>query len=170
MAARAENESALMNRTTLERESDREIVIRRSFDAPAGIVFGALTNPDLVRRWWAPRSLGVSVVSVEIDVRVGGKYRHVLRHDGGGDVGFSGEYLDIVPPRRLVYTQIYEPMAEAGEVVVTVSLDERDGRTHLVLHERWPSKGALDGALATNMERGFSETMDQLEQLVTSRA
>jgi uncharacterized protein YndB with AHSA1/START domain len=157
------------NRTSTERTSERELVIARTFNGPAHLVFDAWTRPELVRRWWAPRSHGVSLIGCEADVRVGGSYRYVMRRDDGGpELAFSGRYTEVTPHSRLVYTQLFEPMREVGEVLVTVTFAERDGKTRLVSHERYPSKAALDGALATGMEHGMRETMDQLDELVAS--
>jgi uncharacterized protein YndB with AHSA1/START domain len=162
------SEPAAMNRTTMELRSEREIVIARTFHGPARIVFDAWTRPELVQRWWAPRSHGVAIVSAEADLRVGGSYRYLFRRDGGQEFAFSGTYSEVTPPTRLVYTQIFEPMREAGAVVVTVTFEERDGKTHLVAHELYPSKETREAALATGMEHGMRETMDQLDELVSS--
>jgi uncharacterized protein YndB with AHSA1/START domain len=156
------------NDTSMELRSDREIVIARTFRAPARIVFDAWTRAELVRRWWAPRALGVQMVDCQADVRPGGKYRYVIRPAAGDEVAFSGKYTEVTPPSRLVYTQIFEPMADAGEVIVTVTFDERDGKTRLVSHELYPSKKARGGVLASGMERGMRATMIQLDELVAS--
>jgi uncharacterized protein YndB with AHSA1/START domain len=153
--------------TRMEIRSDREIVISRTFDAPERIVFSAWTDAAHVRRWWAPKSHGVAVVWCEADVREGGRYRYVLGR-GAEEMGFSGTYLEVAPHSRLVYTQVFEPMAAAGEVVVTVTFVEAEGRTHLVAHELYPSAEARAAALSAGMEHGMRETMDQLDALVTS--
>jgi uncharacterized protein YndB with AHSA1/START domain len=155
-----------MNYTSVERTSDREIVIARTFDAPARIVFDAWTRPELVRRWW-------SATSCEADVRVGGHYRYVLKPANCDEFAFSGEYIEITPHSRLVYTAFFEPkgvgrVPDAEPVIVTVTFDEREGRTHLVSREVYPSKQVLDGALASGMEHGLRVTMDQLDELVAS--
>lgn len=152
----------------MELESDRTIVISRKFNAPARIVFDAWTRADLVKRWWAPRALGVTMASCEADVRVGGGYRYVLSNPDGSEAAFSGRYTEITPPSRLVYTQVFEPMAEAGSVTVTVTFDERDGKTHMVSRELYPSKEVREAVLASGMEHGMRETMDQLDALVSS--
>lgn len=157
-----------MNRTTLERTSDRELVIARAFNGRARIVFDALTRPDLLKRWWAPCSLGVKLLSCEADLRVGGAYRYVFGKDPSMPMAFSGVYKELVPHSRIVYTQIFEPMRAAGEALVTVSLEERDGETHMVQHALYPSKAALDGAIASGMEHGARETMEQLDALVAT--
>lgn len=168
MVAEKSSEPAPRNQTSMELESDREIVIARTFNGPARIVFDAWTKPELVKLWWAPKSLCVSVVSCDADVRVGGSYRYVLRHETGDEFGFSGKYTEITPHSRLVYTQIFEPMADAGEMIITVTFDEHDGKTRLVSHERYPSKEAREAALAAGMEHGMRATMDQLDELVAS--
>lgn len=157
-----------MNRTTMELKGDRELVMERTFNGPPRIVFEAFTKAEHVRRWWAPKSLGVSVVGCDADVRPGGKYRYVLRLDGGGEIAFSGEYIEVTPPSRLVYTQIFEPDAESGAAIVTVTFEERQGKTHLVSTELYPSKEVREAALATGMEHGAREAMDQLDELVAS--
>jgi uncharacterized protein YndB with AHSA1/START domain len=171
MVAREGSEPGHVSRTSLERTSDREIVIARTFDGPARIVFDAWTRPELVSRWWAPGSLGVSMVSCDADVRVGGEYRYVLKPDQGDEFAFSGRYTEIAPPSRLAYTAFFEPQGRGpmgDPAIVTVTFDERDGRTHVVSRELYPSKEVLDGALATGMERGLRVTMDQLDELVAS--
>jgi uncharacterized protein YndB with AHSA1/START domain len=171
--ATGESERAAMNQTTLEITSDREMVITRTFNARRNIVFDAWTRPDLVARWWAPKSRGVSIVSCDADVRVGGGYRYVLNVRDANEIAFSGMYTEVTPPSRLVYTQVFEPTAagaepDAGELIITVTFEERDGKTHLVSHTLCPSKEVLEGILATGMEHGMRETMDQLDELVAS--
>jgi uncharacterized protein YndB with AHSA1/START domain len=166
MAERKGSELAASD-TAMALRSDREIVITRTFNGAARAVFDAWTRPDLVKRWWAPKSHRVEIVDCQADVRAGGAYRYLLRKDGT-EFGFSGTYTEVTRPTRLVYTQSFEPMAGAGAVVVTVTFDEHDGRTQLVAHELYPSKAARDGALASGMEHGMRETMDQLDELVVS--
>ncbi|MFP2906246.1 SRPBCC family protein [Pyxidicoccus sp. 3LFB2] len=166
MDARRSSEPVVRNLTTMALEGEREIVITRTFNAPPRIVFQAWTQPELVKRWWAPKSLGVSVVSCEADVREGGTYRYVLKPEGADAFAFSGRYTEVSPHSRLVYTQAFEPMAGAGEAVIHVTFEERDGKTRLVSREQYPSKEARDGALASGMEQGMRETLDQLDALV----
>lgn len=170
MHATERTEGNPMDRTSMKLEGDRTIIISRAFDGPARIVFEAWTRPELVKRWWAPKSRGVSLPVCEADVRVGGKYRYVLRLPSGDEMGFSGEYTEITPHTRLVYTQIFEPMAEAGAVICTIQLDERGGKTFLVSHELYPSAEARQAAIDAGMEGGMRETMDQLDELVASLA
>lgn len=157
-----------MNETTMELQGDREIVITRTFNGPARIVFYAFSQPEYVRRWWAPRSHGVNVAQCEADVRTGGAYRYVLRGRKGEEMAFSGTYTEVVPNTRLVYTQVFEPMAQMGNVVVTVTFEEHDGKTDLVMHSLYPSKETRDAVIASGMEHGMRETLEQLEALVAS--
>jgi uncharacterized protein YndB with AHSA1/START domain len=156
------------NRTTLERTSDTELVITRTFNARPHIVFDALTKPEYVRRWWAPASHGVMMGECTAEVRVGGTYRYVLAR-AEEEFAFSGRYLELEPPRRIVYTQRFEAIpVEMGEAVITMTLEADGDGTRMVSHERYPSKEALDGALASGMEGGMRETYEQLEDLVSS--
>lgn len=153
--------------TTMELKSDREIVIARVFRAPAKLVFEAWTNADLVRQWWAPRSRGVEMVECTADVRIGGKYRYVLRH-GQDSFAFSGSYTEIHPSSRLVYTQIFEAFP-GPPVIITVTFEDRpDGKTQLVSHELYPDAQTREAALASGMESGMRETMNQLDDMVAS--
>jgi uncharacterized protein YndB with AHSA1/START domain len=162
------SENTVVNETTVERTSDRELVVTRTFNGPTHIVFDAWTKPELLKRWWAPRSFGVSLFECESDLRVGGSYRYAFGRDPGHPEVFSGRYLEVEPPSRLVLTQLYERMRDAGEVVVTATFEESRGRTLLTLHQLFPSKEALEGALASGMERGMRITLDQLEELVAA--
>jgi uncharacterized protein YndB with AHSA1/START domain len=149
------------HRTTVERLSERELVITRSFDGPARLVFEAWTRPELIKRWWAPRSSGMSLVSCEVDVRVGGRYRFEFGRGDSAPMAFFGRYLDVTPHSRLAWTN---EESEDG-AVTTVTFEETNGRTLLVLHERYPSKEALDEALS-GMEDGMPEQFDQLDELL----
>jgi uncharacterized protein YndB with AHSA1/START domain len=162
------SESVMKNDTIVERTSDRELVVTRTFNAPAHIVFDAWTKPELLKRWWAPKSFGVSLFECEQNLRVGGAYRFAFGRDPKNPEVFSGRYLGVDPPARLVLTQIYERMAHVGEAVVTADFAEIEGRTHLTLRQLFPSKEALEGALASGMERGMRITLDQLDELVAS--
>jgi uncharacterized protein YndB with AHSA1/START domain len=168
MVARKSSEQAPKNHTSMELKSDREIIIARTFNGPARIVFDAWTRPELVKRWWAPNSHCVVVVSCDADVRVGGNYRYVLKPPEGEEFAFSGQYTEVTPHSRLVYTQVFEPVKDAGAVIITVTFKEQDGKTHLVSHELYPSKEAREAALSAGMEHGMRETMDQLDELVAS--
>lgn len=154
--------------TRFERKSERELVLERTFNAPARIVFDAWTKPELLRRWWAPKSLGVALFECDSDLRVGGAYRYAFGRDPASPEVFSGRFMEVDPPARLVLTQVYERVREAGEAIVTVTFEETQGRTHLTVHQLFPSKEALDGAVASGMERGVRETFDQLDSVVHS--
>jgi uncharacterized protein YndB with AHSA1/START domain len=162
--ARRESEpSPLKNRTTVERKSERELVITRTFNGPARIVFEALTKPELLKRWWAPKSSGVSLLSCEADVRAGGTYRFEFGHAGSEPMAFFGRYLEVTPYSRLVWTN---EESDDG-AVTTVTFEETGGNTLLVLHEVYPSKDALDRAIA-GMEGGMPETFEQLDELLVT--
>jgi uncharacterized protein YndB with AHSA1/START domain len=163
-------ESVSTNETVVERTADRELVVTRIFNAPARIVFDAWTKPELLKRWWAPKSFGVTLFECESDLRAGGTYRYAFGRDPMNPEVFSGRYLEVDPPSRLVLTQLYERMAEAGEAVVTATFQETQGRTRLTLHQLFPSKDALEGALAAGMEAGMRVTLDQLNELVATLA
>jgi uncharacterized protein YndB with AHSA1/START domain len=161
------------NQTTLELRGDREIVIARAFNGPARIVFEAWTRPDLVQRWWAPKSRTVGIVVADADVRVGGTYRYVFKLPKGNQFAFSGTYQEVAAPSRLVYTQFFEPTASGvtpGDlpVVVTITFDERNGKTYMTSVSTCPSQDVRDAIIATGMEGGMRETMDQLEELIAS--
>jgi uncharacterized protein YndB with AHSA1/START domain len=166
-------EAAPINQTSMELVGDREIVIARTFNGPARIVFDAWTKPELVRRWWAPRSGCVSMVGCDAAVRAGGYYRYVLRLDAGNEFAFSGKYTEVTPHSRLVYTQFFELTAEGvnpddAALVITVTFDEHDDKTHVVSHSLCPSKDVRDAVIASGMEHGMRETLDQLQELVAS--
>lgn len=160
-----------MKRATTDRVSEREIVIQRSFSASPTTLFDAWTQPDLVKRWWAPASRGVRMVECEADLRAGGAYRYVLEQGKDRRFAFAGHYVELSRPSRLVYTQRFEPVLGhpmPGEAEVTVSFEERDGTTLLVAREVYPSKEVLDGVLASGMEEGMQETWTQLDALLAS--
>ena len=149
--------------TTVERKSDREFVVKRTFNGPARLVFEAWTKPELLERWWAPKSMGVSLLSCEADVRVGGKYRFVFGHDASKTMAFFGSYLEVTPHSRLVWTNEED---EGGGAVTTVTFEEKGDQTLLVLHELHPSKEAVDGAIAFGA--GTCETFEQLDELLVT--
>lgn len=155
--------TATKHPTAVERRSEREMVITRTFDAPARLVFEAWTKADLFQRWWLPASAGLKLLSCQMDVRVGGGYR--LEFDVGAPepMAFFGRYLEVTPPSRLVWTN-----DEGGEdgAVTTVTLEEQDGKTLLVMHERHASKEALDAALGSY--DGMGETFAQLDELLVT--
>jgi len=144
----------------VERKSDRELVVTRAFNATARLVFAAWTRPELFKQWWLPKSMGMTLVSCEMDVRTGGKYRL-----GFGDgMDFFGRYLEVTPHSRLVWTN--EESGDAGSVT-TVTFEEKDGRTLLVLSELYPSKEALDAA-GTGAADAMGETFQQLDELLAN--
>ena len=155
-----------MNRTTVERKSDREVVVTRTFDAPARLVFEAWTKPELFEQWWVPRSMGMTLRSCELDVRTGGKYRLVFGDDPANPMAFFGEYLDVVPNQRLVWTN--EESGADGSVT-TVTFEEKNGKTTLVMSELYPTKEALDAA-GTGAQEAMNETFGQLDELLASLA
>jgi len=164
MSARRESEPALRkHQTTVERKSERELVVRRTFDAPARIVFEAWTRAELLKQWWGPKSAGVSLLSCEADVRVGGRYRLEFGHEGSPPFAFFGTYLEVTPHSRLVWTN---EESENG-AVTTVTFEEREGRTLLVMHELYPSKEALDESIE-GMEGGMPETFEQLDAFLAT--
>ena len=155
----------MKNETKVEQKSAREMVITRTFNAPARIVFEAWTKPQLFKQWWVPKSMGMSLLSCEADVRVGGGYRFVFGYEGK-TMAFFGKYLEVTPPSRLVWTN---DEGEGGQAVTTVTFEEKGGKTLLVLHEVHPSKEATDEGIGFG--EGLRETFGQLDELlVTLRA
>jgi uncharacterized protein YndB with AHSA1/START domain len=159
VAAKSESDS---RRTTVQKTSEREVVVTRLFDAPARLVFEAWSKPELFRKWWVPRSMGMTLRSCEMDVRTGGKYRLVFGEDPANTMAFFGRYLDVVPDQRIVWTN--EESGDAGSVT-TVTLEERDGKTLLVMSELYPTKEALDEA-GTGAQDATHETFGQLDELL----
>jgi uncharacterized protein YndB with AHSA1/START domain len=166
MEARRESEP-MKNHTTSERKSDRELVVTRAVNASARIVFEAWTKPDLFRRWWTPKSLGMTILSCEMDARTGGSYRLVFRHPAGDQpMEFFGRYREVTPCSRLVWTN--EEAGESGPVT-TVTFTEKAGQTLVVVSDLYPSKAALDEAIASGSTSGdMGETFDQLEELLAA--
>ena len=153
----------MKNPTTVERTSERELVVTRTFDGPAHIVFEAWTRPELFKRWWVPKSMAMSLLSCEMDVRVGGKYRLVFAHEASTSMAFFGTYIEVTPHSRLAWTN--EESADGA--VTTVSFDEKGGKTRLVMHELYPSKAALDAA-GTGAADAMVETFAQLDELLVT--
>jgi uncharacterized protein YndB with AHSA1/START domain len=144
--------------------SDTEIRLTRVFDAPRELVFEALTKPEHIRQWWGQLGPGYSVPVCEVDLRPGGKWRFVNRHPQG-DAEFYGEYREIAPPARLVYTEIYAPFPD-GASLVTTDLTTENGQTRMMLTAQYPSLDVRDAVLKTGMERGAAISYDRLEELV----
>jgi uncharacterized protein YndB with AHSA1/START domain len=164
MDARRESEfTPMKNRTTVDRKSEHELVVTRTFNGPARIVFEAWTKPELFKRWWAPKSAGESLLSCEMDVRVGGRYRIEFGHEASKPMAFFGRYIEVTPHSRLVWTNDESDDGAA----TTVTFEEKGGKPLLVLHELYPSKEALDGAIA-GMEGGMPEQFEQLDELLVT--
>src|SRR5512141_962634 len=165
MDARRETEATPMkNRTTVERKSERELVVTRTFNGPARIVFEAWTKPELFKQSWVPKSMGMFLRSCEMDVRVGGRYRLVFGQDASHTDEFFGRYIEVTPHSRLVWTN---DEGGDGGPVTTVTFEEKGGKTMVVLHELYPSKEALDAA-GTGMEGGMPEQFEQLDELLVT--
>ena len=163
MDARRESEATPMkNRTTVERKSERELVVTRTFNGPARIVFEAWTKPELFKQWWVPKSMGMVLRSCEMDVRVGGGYRLVFPHQDS-TMEFFGTYLEVTPHSRLVWTN---EEGDGGMTVTTVTFDEIAGRTLVVVHDLYPSKEALDANSGST--GAMPEALDQLDELLVS--
>lgn len=156
----------MKNQTVVERTSEREVVVTRTFNAPARIVFQAWTNPDLIMKWWAPKSFGVAFISCETDVRVGGEVRFVFKHPASGEpMAFFGKYLEVVPNARLVWTNEESPDGS----ITTVSFEENGDVTRVVVHDLYPSKEALDAAIASGSTSGAPEQFAQLDRLLATQ-
>ena len=157
--------STAVNPTKVERKSDLEFVVTRVFDAPARLVFEAWSNPDLFKRWWVPEGAGLTLLSCEMDVRTGGKYRLVFAHPAAPDgMAFFGTYQEVVPGKRMVWSN--EESGDQGGVT-TVVFEERDGRTFVTYSERYPTAEALDEALAGSAE-GLPEQFRQLDAMLAA--
>jgi len=165
MDVRRESEpTPVKNRTIVERKSERELVVTRTVNAPARIVFEAWTKPELFKRWWVPKSFALSLLSCELDVRVGGGYRLVFSHPASPEpMAFFGKYLEVTPHSRLVWTN-----EEGGDngAVTTVTFEEKGGKTLLVMHDLYPSKEALDAA--SGEKDGMGESFEQLDELLVA--
>jgi uncharacterized protein YndB with AHSA1/START domain len=162
MDQRASESAATRTGTTVKRMSDREIVVTRAFNAPARIVFDAWTKPELFMHWWAPRSMGMSILSCEMDVRTGGKYRLEFGQDPSSSSAFFGKYIEVIPNSRIVWTN------EEGDdgAVTTVTFEEKGGQTLLTLSELYPSKEALEAQRGA--EDALPEQFEQLEELLAT--
>lgn len=152
--------------TVVERKSDRELIVTRMFDAPAAMLFKAWSQPDLFRKWWVPKSAtGVTLLSCKMDVRTGGSYRLEFAAGPSDTMVFLGKYLDVVPNQRIVWTN-----DEGDEgAITTVTFQERDGKTLLTFHELYPSRKALEAAIAGSAA-ALAEQFEQLDELLFARA
>ena len=163
MDARSESEPTPMkNRTTVERKSEREIVVTRVFNAPARLVFEAWTTPELFKQWWVPKSMGMSLLSCEMDARTGGKYCLVFGPAATNPTKFYGRYIEVTPHSRIVWTN---DESDDG-AVTTVTFEEKGGKTLLVLRELYPSKEAFEAE--HGMEEVMGETFEQLDELLVT--
>lgn len=145
--------------------ADTQILITRDFDAPRHLVFRAWTTPELIRRWWSGDRGEVTIA--EVDLRVGGRWRYVMIANGGFEVAFHGEYLEIVPDERLVSTEVFEAMPDA-QAMNTATFTEHDGRTTLTLLVDHANRQDRDAHISSGMEGGMQEAMDHLEQVAIS--
>jgi uncharacterized protein YndB with AHSA1/START domain len=153
--------------TTAERPSERELRFTRTFDGPARLVFDAWTKPEMLMRWWVPESFGITFLSCEADVRPGGTYRFVFGVPGSDQpMAFVGRYLEVVRPTRLVWTN----EEEAEGAITTVTFEEKDGKTLLVLSDLYPSKAALEAAVASGSVNGYPEQFANLDALLGALA
>jgi uncharacterized protein YndB with AHSA1/START domain len=151
------------DRATIERTSERELVVSRTVRGPARLVFEAWTRPELFEQWWVPKSFPIALLSVEMDVRVGGGYRLVFGHEDS-TMAFFGRYLEVTPYERLVWTN---DEGEDGATVTTVTFEETDGRTLVVIHDLYPSKDALDAGMGST--DAMPESLQQLDELLAAR-
>ena len=152
--------------TTVERTSARELVVTRTFNGPARLVFKAWATPELFMRWWVLKSVGMSVVSCQMDIRTGGSYKLVFSHPAFKEpMAFFGRYTEVTPPARMVWTN-----EEGGEIgaVTTVTFEERGSQTLVVLRDLYPTKEALDEAIASGSTSGFGEQFAQLDELLVT--
>jgi uncharacterized protein YndB with AHSA1/START domain len=165
-ATRASEPTTMGNDATAERTSERELVVSRTVNGPARHAFEAWTRSDLLQRWWAPKSFPVTLLSCETDPRPGGRYRLVFGYEGS-TFEFFGRYLEVTPPSRLVWTN---EEADGGEPITTVTFAETGGRTLVVVHELYPSKEALDEAIASGSSgiSGMPEQLAQLDELLVT--
>lgn len=151
--------------TTVERQSERELVVSRTFDSPASVLFEAWTKPELLKRWWVPKSFGVSFLSCEAEACAGGTYRFVFSHAASDQpMAFFGRYIDVSPHSRLVWTN---EESDDG-AVTTVTLEEKADKTLLIMHDLYPSKESLDNAVACGSTGGTGEAFEQLDELLVT--
>lgn len=151
----------MKNRTHVEQISERELVVTRTFDGPPSLVFEAWTRQDVFVRWWVPKAFREALVSCELDARVGGSYRLVFRHGDGEPMAFHGRYVEVTPPTRLVWTN---EEGDGGTQITTVTFEEKDGKTLVVVHELYPSKEAFDAGHGA--ADGMVESFEQLDELL----
>jgi uncharacterized protein YndB with AHSA1/START domain len=164
MEKRSTDTKPIKHETTVERKSERELAVTRSFNGPAHVVFRAWTKPELLKRWWIPKSCGASFLSCEADVRTGGTYRFVFSHPSSEQpMSFFGRYVEVTPPSRLVWTN---DEGDENGAITTVTFEERGGETLVVMHDLYPSQKALDDAIDSGSTNGSGEQFEQLDQLL----
>ncbi|MBX4926591.1 SRPBCC family protein [Rhizobium binae] len=164
MTEQVESADGAQNRTSVERRGDRELLVTRIFDAPPSTVFRAWSQAELFQRWWVPKSVpGISLVSCEMDVRTGGKYRLEFGAGGSDTMAFYGKYIEVVPNERIVWTN------DEGEegAITTVTFEDQSGRTLVIFQEVYPSREALEEALQGSAV-ALPEQLEQLDQLLSS--
>jgi uncharacterized protein YndB with AHSA1/START domain len=156
----------MKNRTTVEQKSERELVVTRTVNGPARLVFEAWTRPELFKQWWMPKSVGIPILSCEMDVRTGGSYRLEFGTDPASPMAaFFGKYIEVIPGSRIVWTN---DESGDGGAVTTVTFEEKAGKTLLVMHELYPSKEALEAAVASGEKDAMGETFEQLDALLVT--
>jgi uncharacterized protein YndB with AHSA1/START domain len=166
MDASESEATPVKNRATVERKSERELVVSRTINGPARLVFEAWTRPELFQRWWVPKAAPISLLSCELDVRVGGKYRLVFGINGSEQqMEFFGRYIEVTPHARIAWTN---EEGDEGGAVTTVTFEEKGGQTRVVVHDLYPSKEALEGAIASGSTEGMPEQLEQLDELVVT--
>ena len=164
MDAKQTSEQAKGPITTTDRTSEREVVVTRTFNGPARIIFDAWTKPELIMKWWTPASFGITFISCEMDVRTGGTYKFVMGHAAFDQpMAFHGRYIEVEPNKKIVWTN--EEGGEAGSVT-TVTFEEKDGKTYLRLSDVYPSKAALDEAMEQGSIGGYPEQFNQLDAVL----
>ena len=163
-AGKGSEQGSIRNRMTVERASERVLLVTRTINAPPHIVFEAWTNPELFRRWWVPKSIGMTMIACELDVRTGGGYRLVFQHPAMPEpMAFHGKYLEVTASSRIVWTN---EESEGNGQVTTVTFEDKAGQTLLVVHDLYPSKEALDAELAAGSTSWNDESFDQLDELI----
>ena len=156
----------MKNPTTVERKSERELVVTRTVNGPTRIVFEAWTKPELFKQWWTPKSFGLTMLSCEMDVRTGGMYRLVFGCGDSEPMAFFGKYIEVTPHSRIVWTN---DEGDDGGPITTVTFEEKAGKTLLVMHELYSSKAALDAAMASGEKSCLGETFEQLDEVLVTQ-
>lgn len=152
------------NETKAERSSERELTVTRIFNGPVRLVYKAWTTPELFSRWWTPKSFGITILSREMDIRTGGSYKLVMKHPAVPQpMSFFGRYLEVIPGKRVVWTN--EENGEAGQVT-TVIFEDLGDKTRVIMRDLYPSKEALDEAIASGATSGTNESFAQLDELL----